>query len=239
MIHIVTEKNRALYAAEFACLERLIADAPQERSDLESGPDTTHLLALDGAGQPEFACRLRPAQGFGDLPEGVVALVDGGAGALCGPQVLERERIFAAPHLSGPEPEARRRSGELRLAVLEEARDLGADRIVEFVEPSRLSAALRSSWRTRVLGLPGQRRGVWVVAVEVDASAAATDALRESLARGPSRRLRLTPGDTPWVAAPKEVEIFLSAAQTLAPEQLEPLLKAMRAAIADEDGSDD
>lgn len=239
MIHIVTEENRSLYAAEFARLEQLTADAPHERAALDSGLDTIHLLALDGAGQPEFACRLRPAQGFGDLPEGMIALVDGGAEALCGPQVLERERIFAAPHLSGPEPAARRRSGELRLAVLEEARDLGADRIIEFVEPNRLSATLRSSWRTHLLGLPGQRRGVWVVAVEVDASATATDALRESLARGPSRRLRLTPGEAPWVAAPKEVEIFLSAAQSLAPDQLKPLLKAMREAIADEDGSDD
>lgn len=235
MIHIVTEDNRGLYVGEFARLAELVGEHPVRRAALASDARSTHLLALDDAGAPEFIGRFRPTDAGCAIAERAPGLIAAGAETIIGPKIWERTRIYAAPGLCGPEPAARRRSGELRLAVLEEARDQGVERIVEATPVARLVDALRSGWNVRLLGLPGDLDGEAVVALDVDASAEAAADLRERLADGPSRRLRLKAGDTPWAAAPKEIETFLEAAQQLDSSKLQPLLVALRAAVADDD----
>lgn len=234
MIHIVTEDNRDLYAEAFERLVELVGESPVRRAALASDARSTHLLALDGAGEPEFVGLFRPTDAGCAIAERGRGLVAAGAETIIGPKIWERTRIYAAPGLCGPEPEARRRSSELRLAVLEEARDQGVERLVEVTPIGRLMETLRCGWRVRLLGLPGDLDGEAVVAVEVDASAEAAADLRERLASGPSRRLRLKAGQTPWAAAPKEVETFLEAAQQLDSSKLQPLLVALRAAVADD-----
>lgn len=235
MIHVVTEENGRLYEAEFAALRNLTEGLARAALRLE--PGSIHLLALDGGGAPEFACRFRPTDLGGRIPDALAHMVAAGPASIRAAEVWERTRIYAAPHICGPDPLQRRRCGELRLAVLEEAAERGVRRIVELVPCSGLVETLRSGWRARLLGLPAAVDGVAMVAVEVDASAEAAAELRERLACGPSRRLRLKAGDARWSAPPKEIETFLEAAQQLGPGQLEPLLVALRAAVEDDQES--
>lgn len=234
MIHIVTADNRGLYAREFERIAELLGGESPQREGLTAGAGSLHVLSLDGWGAPQFACRLDRTDVACALAERAPQLVAAGAETIRSPVVWERTRVFAAPGLCGPEPEQRRRSGELRLAILEEARERGIERIVEAAPCNRIVETLRSGWRVSLLGLPGELDGVSVVAVEIDASAEATADLRERLAAGPSRRLHLKAGETPWAASPKEIETFLEAAQQLDSSKLQPLLVALRAAVADD-----
>lgn len=228
MIHVVTSANHHLYARELAQL-RLKSGAG------EVAADEVGLLSLDGDGAPEFGCLLRPT-----TPSSVIAmqaphLFAAGPEAACGPGVWEITRLYAVPRLCAPEPEALARRLLLRLAILEEARERGAERLLQIVEPHRLSTLMRSGWRFTLLGLPGDVRGVPGVVVEVDCSAPAIGVFRERLARGPASRLYLTDKEGTWAAAPKEVETFLDAARQLEPEQIEALLVALRAAAEEDD----
>lgn len=235
MIHIVTADNRGLYAREFEHLGVLLAETPLRRAALEGGEAVLHMLSLDEAGAPTFAGRFVPTDRACDIAERAPGLVADGAETIVAANTWERTRVYSAPGLCGPEPAARRQAEELRLAALEEAVDRGIERIVEVTPAFRLAEALRSGWRTRLLGLPGDLDGEPVVALEIDASPAAAAELRERLAMGPSRRLHLSAGAGPWSAGAKEVERFLEAAQQLDARKLQPLLVALRAAVADDD----
>ncbi len=235
MIHVVTEANRALYAAEFEALHVLAGDDPRRRAAIAGTARSVHLLRLDGEGEPEFACRLSPTDGPCLLDELPVAALLAGLGVARGPGAWERAPIYAAPAICGPEPGQRRKAGELRLAVLEEAGERGAARVVELAACNALGEVLRCGWRLRMLGLPVRFEGVARIAIEVDSTPEAAAELRERLGAGASRRLHLKPGDADWAARPKEVESFLAAAQQLHPAKLEPLLVALRAAVAEDE----
>ncbi|WP_374575299.1 hypothetical protein [Phenylobacterium sp.] len=233
MIHVVNPDNRELYAREFERLYELAGDDAARRAALEGGPGVVHLLALDDDGALEFACRLRSSSVGSTLAERAPWLVAGGVEAVVSPEVWERTSIYAKPGLCAPDLRMLERRGELRLAALEEVRDQGAERIVEIVPSASLVTTLRSGWRVRLLGLPGVLDGAPVVAVEVDASPAAAADLRERLAGAAGGRLRLSAAAAPSVA-PREIEAFLKAAQQIDPDNLQPLLIALRAAVADD-----
>lgn len=234
MIHIVTEANRGLYTEEFRRLAELARGADRIAA-LEVDARTVHVLAMDDAGAPEFACRMRPTDDVCRLADLMPELIAAGAESVRRPGVWERLRIYVAPALTEPEPGPHRRWAEVKLAILEEAHDRGVGRIVQAVECHRIAASWTGAWRPRILGLPAMIAGEALVALEVEISAALVLDQRERMAAGPSRRLRLAPGEAPWAAGPKEIEAFLEAAQRLDPDKLPPLLAALRAAMADDE----
>ena len=230
MIHVVTRANQLHYARELAQL-RL------SRAGGAVAADEVNLLSLDRDGTPEFGCRLRPTEAHSLIASKASHLFAAEPEAVCGPGVWEITRFYAIPRLCAPDSEAVARRLLLGLAILEEAHDRGARRLLQIVEPHKIATLLRSGWRTALLGLPGDVGGATAVAVAVDCSAAAIGEFRERLASGPSSRLHLTAKDGAWAAPPKEVETFLDAARHLEPDQMEALLVALRAAAEEDEES--
>lgn len=245
MIHVVTPRNRALYVRELLQLHRLRAARSGAAVDparaswgaYDRGDDdqAVYFLALDDGGVPECGGRLRPTADWSVIAEAAPHLIAPDGPIALGPQVWELDGLLAVPQRLSPEPANVRRLGQLRLAILEEAQERGLDRIVTIVESARLPSVLRGGWRLRLVGLPWEFQGRAVVAVEIDCSAEAVHELRERLGVESARRLNL-PGHQSLGEAPlKEVELFLEAAQRLGPNQLKPLLVALRAAIEEEE----
>jgi len=245
MIHVVTPENRTVYAKELLQLHRLSAGGNEAMREAwgayDRGDDdrAVYFLALDAGGAVECGGRVRPADDWSVLVDIAPHLIGPDEADVRGATVWELTGLHAAPHLLGPEPTNDARRGDLRLAIIEEAHERGIDRLVTIVGANRLPAMLRCGWRVRLMGLPGDFEASCAAAVEVDASWEAVVELRERLAVVASRRLHL-PGHKSLGEAPlKEIEQFLEAAQRLSPNQLRPLLVALRAAIEDDDAPED
>lgn len=224
MIHVVTAGNAGLYAAELTRLEQSWGLGAPEADEVQ-------LLSLDDAGAPEFACRLRPLSMEGPGSALTPPLLDQGA---LGPGTWEIVAEHMFPQLRSPDPAVLNHRLRLRLAILEETRDRGGERLFLKVQIHQLAASLRAGWRMRLLGLPEATASGAVVPAAIDCSEAAIDDFRERLGRAPHERLHLTHGGQTWAAGPKEVEAFLDAARRLTPAQAEVLLQVLRAAASEE-----
>lgn len=248
MIHVVTPENRALYARELLQFHRLCAGAAPARDGADGnlrqawgaydpGDDdrALYFMALDGAGATECGCRVRPTDDWSILADVAPHLIGPFERDVRSETIWEVTGLCAASHLLGPDPGNEARRGELRLAVIEEAQERGILRLVTVVAVGALPAMLRCGWRVRLMGLPGDFQGGSAVALEIDPSREAVEDLRERLGVAAARRLRLPANASLGEAPLKEIEMFLEAAQRLGPNQLRPLLVALRAAIEDDE----
>lgn len=243
MIHVVTSENRAVYARELAqmfaqraafFIDRLgwplTRDPDGGERDGHDDALAIYFLVLDAAGEVLASCRARPLDG-GPLLDGVHLDVAIAETATSAREAWALGRILLAPPERPRAPHIR--TGELRLAVLEEAVECGVERLVGVVDALHETALMRSGYRIRALGAPGELGGGRVVAFEIDARPMALADLRRRLGLDRARRLRLPPTPGGW-ASPKEMETFLRAAQRLDRDQLSVLRAALRRAADEE-----
>ncbi|MDP1632923.1 MAG: acyl-homoserine-lactone synthase [Caulobacter sp.] len=165
MIHVVTHALRGVYAQQIAAMHRMRREAfivgkgwkLQEHNggEYDRGDDeqAVYLMMLDDHGGLQVSVRLRPVLDWSILLDEMAGCVEDGAETLRRPDIWEMAR-----HLANAQGrsvgEAKRRSAEFRVAMLEAARARKIARIVGSVDVGLLAYGLRAWLDLRPLGLP-------------------------------------------------------------------------------------
>lgn len=166
MIHVVTQKNRHLYAAqmtEMHQLRRIHFVEENGWSDLHviDGAEVdqfddaraVYLLGLDEVGRIEVGLRVRPTDDGCILTDSFPHMVAPGAPVLRGPEAWEMSRIFST-YAYRRNRRGGRRVGECFLAAMEIAHAKGAARLVGMVDMQLYPLASNIAWDLKLTGLP-------------------------------------------------------------------------------------
>jgi len=165
MIHVVTHQQRAFYAAQLRAMHRRRREVfiqergwnLQERDggEYDAGDDdqAVYLMMLDRAGTLQVSVRVRPVMDWSILLDEMPQCVEAGAETLRRPDVWEMARHLANG-AAGAVGEARSRSAEFRVALLEAARHHGITRLVGSVDVGLLAHGIRAWLDLKPLGLP-------------------------------------------------------------------------------------
>lgn len=243
MIHLIEATNRHLYAPELLELHRerrrLFVDGRGWPLTVRDGGEyddyddrrADYLVGFGPDGRIEAACRLRPTQDGGLIPDVFPHLVADGERAPDSPGTWECTRYFST---------ARGRAGfqsrsKLHLAMIEHVQEQGGDRLLGFVDLPFLTHLRRfSGLRIRPIGLParygdGEAAGV-TIAFEIGVSADDLDTTRARL-RLSGRQLFAAPA---WLPAGTDVQTLERSARILlaAPEASRGELRDTAARLA-------
>jgi len=243
MIHLIGAANRHLYGPELIELHRerrrqfvdgrgwpLRVQDGGEYDDYDDGR-ADYLVGFASDARIEAACRLRPTQDGGLIPDLFPHLVADTERPPDSPGTWECTRYFStAPGRAGFQSRSK-----LHLAMIEHVREQGGDRLLGFVDLPFLTHLRRfSGLRIRPVGLPapyghGEAAGV-TVAFEIGVSADDLDATRARL-RLPGRQLFAAPA---WLPPGTDVHTLERSARVLlaAPEASRGELRDTAARLA-------
>ena len=229
MIHVVTAANRCLYERQLLQMHRQRTKVfvegmgwnrpvSEDGGEYDEGDDehAIYLLSLSPNGEVERSMRARKASDWSVIGDVYPHFIGPDVASVRNPDVWEMCRLYS---MSGArEPEGFSRRGELGLALIELAVRYNIRRIVGMSELFLVGPTIRSGWRRKVIGLPGNYGEGECVAVEVDACPEAVDEMRERLNISGSVLLEIMPGDPLAEIEPQDAEIFLEAVRHLTPE---------------------
>jgi acyl-homoserine lactone synthase len=222
MIHIVTAKNRDLYADLLREMHRLrkvhfvdergwSAMTVRDGGEYDAYDDeqAVYLLAVEPSGTVACSMRMRPAQGGSILQDVFPHLVADDEPSIAEPDVWEISRYFASSGARGKS--GFRRRAEIRLASLEVALEHRVKRLVGMIDIEMLAPMLNGSgWRVRPLGLPAPYPEGVAQAIEVQVSRGALVDLEESQG----------------LNSPISFEVDQAAVPGIPPQEIETLLRA-------------
>ena len=243
MIHLIQAANRHLYQVELLELHRerrrqfvegrgwplhVRDDGEYDAYDDEAAD---YLIGFSPVGRIEAACRLRPTDGGGLIPDVFPHLVAESEPAPDSPGTWECTRYFStAPGRAGFQSRSK-----LHLAMIEHVRDQGGDRLLGFVDLPFLTHLRRfSGLRIRPVGLPADygegEAGGTTIAFEIGVAHADLDATRARL-HIPTRQLFAAP---PWLPAGVDVHTLERSTRVLldAPDALRGELEDTAARLA-------
>jgi len=229
MIHVVTAANRCLYERQLLQMHRQRAKVfvegmgwnrpvSEDGGEYDEGDDehAIYLLQLSQSGEVERSMRVRKASDWSVIGDVYPHFIGPDVPSVRNPDVWEMCRLYAMG--GAREPETFTRQGGLGLALIELAVQHGIRRIVGMSELFLVGPVMRSGWRMKVIGLPGNYGEGECVAVEVDACQEAVEEMREKLNVTGSVLLEINPGDPLSEIEPQEAEFFLEAVRRLTPE---------------------
>jgi len=222
MIHLVHAGNRALYVDALEQLFRLRAKFFKDllgwsalrvveglETDDYDDEQALYLLAIEEDGVISVSVRLRPTQDKSLLLDHFPHLLAENPNSITRADVWESCRYFASSRARGPEG-ARRRE-ELRLAMVELARQRGVSRIVAITDTTFLPALVQASWTTRLLGLPAVYAEGECIALEIACSQAAHRRMQERLAIPDDVVIDIPPNVFPPNLPPHEIQTLIAA----------------------------
>ena len=229
MIHVVTAANRCLYERQLkqmhlqrtkVFVEGMGWNRPvaEDGGEYDEGDDehAIYFLSLTENGDIDRSMRARKASDWSVIGDVYPHFIGPDTPSVRNPDVWEMCRLY---NIGGArEPEGFKQRGELGLALIEKAVQCGITRIVGMSELFLVGPVMRSGWRMKVIGLPGNYGEGECVAVEVDACAEAVDEMRERLNITSSVLLEIMPGDPLAEIEPHEAELFLLSVRRLTPE---------------------
>jgi N-acyl-L-homoserine lactone synthetase len=229
MIHVVTAANRCLYERQLLQMHRQRAKVfvdgmgwnrpvSEDGGEYDEGDDDRciYLLSLSPSGEVERSMRVRPADDWSVIGDVYPHFIGPDVPSVRNPDVWEMCRLYS---MSGArEPEGFSRRGELGLALIEKAVQCGIRRVVGMSELFLVGPVMRSGWRMKVIGLPGNYGEGECVAVEVDACPESLEEMREKLNISGSVLLEIMPGEALAELEPHDAEMFLEAVRHLTPE---------------------
>ncbi len=224
MIHCITAANRHLYADELRDLHRRRADCfidergwPLSRTaegefDAYDDASAAYLVAFGTDRAVTAACRIRPTEQGGLIPDHFPHLVSDAERSLRVPGTYECTRYFCVPELRGAEGLAARSA--IHTALIEHLNDVGGDRLVGFVDMPLLTHLRRfSGLRIRPIGLPSAYdHGAMTIAFEIGVTAADLVETRQTLGLA-GRQLFVAPA---WVENETDPHDLASALRLLA-----------------------
>lgn len=209
MIHLIEAANRHLYRAELAELHRerrrQFVDGRGWPLQVRDGGEydayddeaARHLIAFAPDGALEAACRLRPTQRGGLIPDVFPHLLAPSEPSAETAGTWECTRYFSTrPGRGGFEGRSK-----LHVAMVEHVRDEGGDRLLGFVDLPYLAHLRRfSGLRIRPVGLPADygdgEAGGTTIAFEIGVTPADLEDTRRRL-RLPARQLFVAPAWLP------------------------------------------
>lgn len=213
MIHLVTAGNRHLYARELVELHRLRrrhfieerrwALEARDGGEYDAYDDerAAYLIGVAPNQEIEVACRIRPTDRGGVIPDVFPHLVSPSEPPADAPGTFECTRYFAVERARGRAGFVAR--SRLHVAMVEHVRDRGGDRLLGFVDLPLLTHLRRfSGLRIRPVGLPAPYEGGDTIAFEIGVTAEDLAATRERL-QLPRRQLFAAPD---WL--PSGVDVF-------------------------------
>jgi len=195
VIHIITTKNRHLYArqlAEMHQLRRIHFVEENGWSDLRviDGAEVdqfdddraVYLLGLDDEDQIEVGLRVRPTDDGCILTDSFPHMVAPDAPVLRGPEAWEMSRIFST-YAYRRNRRGGRRVGECFLAAMEVAHAQGARRLVGMVDMQLYPLTSNIAWDLKLTGLPAPYAYGVMAGVYAPIGEAEIARMRESFAR--------------------------------------------------------
>ena len=232
MIHVIHAGNRALYANELDQMFRLRAKFFKDllgwsalkvvdgrEIDEYDDEKALYLLAIEEDGGISVSVRLRPTCDKSLLLDHFPHLLAKDADSVIQGDVWEGCRYFASSRARGPEGVRRRE--ELRLAMVELARQRGVSRIVAITDTTFLPPLLQASWTTRLLGLPAAYDEGECIALEISCSQDAHLRMQERLGAKQEVLINIPPGVFPPNLPPHEIERLIAAQPLAAGEVME------------------
>ena len=229
MIHVVTAANRSLYERQLLQMHRQRTKVfvegmgwnrpvSENGGEYDEGDDdrAIYLLSLSPEGEVERSMRVRPSDDWSVIGDVYPHFIGPDVDSVRNADVWEMCRLYS---ISGArEAEGFSKRGELGLALIELAVRHGIRRVVGMSELFLIGPVMRSGWRMKVIGLPGNYGEGECVAVEVDACPDSVNEMRERLNINGSVLLELEKDHPLAVMEPQEVELFLDAVRRLTPE---------------------
>ena len=237
MIHCITVANRHLYAAELGDLHQRRAECfidergwPLTRTaegefDAYDDAAAAYLVAFSPDRSVAAACRIRPTEGGGLIPDHFGHLVSDAERPLRVAGTYECTRYFCVPDMRGAAGLAARSA--IHIALIEHMIDVGGDRLVGFVDLPLLTHLRRfSGLRIRPIGLPSAYDGgAMTIAFEIGVTAADLVETRQKLSQR-GRQLFVAP---PWIEGSTDPHDLASAVAGLAsPETAGAVGEAIR-----------
>ncbi len=193
MIHLIDRSNRHLYGRELGQLHlqraRCFIDErgwPLRRTEAGEFDDyddaaATYLVAFDAEKSVRAACRIRPTEHGGLIPDHFPHLVSDAERPLKVVGTYECTRYFCVPDLRGVAGMMTRSA--IHTAMIEHVIDIGGNRLVGFVDLPLLTHLRRfSGLRIRPIGLPATYDdGAMTIAFEIGVTATDLEETRRRL----------------------------------------------------------
>lgn len=244
MIHLITNDNRHLYTGQIEQLHRLrkrifvdelgwqLQVTGDGEYDVYDDERAVNLVGFDEHGQIEVATRMRPADDKALLTDLFPHLIAADEPPINDATTWEFTRTIAIGRARGSRGVLRK--AQLRVAMLEVARNANARRIVGITDVLWLPTVYDTGWSIRLLGLPAPYAEGNGIAFEIAASEAHLAAMREQW--GVDRALLYLTPEVARDVPPLQLEQLLTAYRALtSPEQTLALALAKRAGEVDDE----
>jgi N-acyl-L-homoserine lactone synthetase len=194
MIHMVTQKNRGLFASEIEEMHHLrkvhfvdernwsgmtvVNDGEYDQCDDER---TIYFLALDDNGRVGVSMRARPTDDLCIVADTFPQLIHPETAPVKNAKTWEISRIFATRAFRSRA--GLRRRDQVFLASMEAALANGVTRLVGIIDTFLLPQAMRFPWDLAPLGLPSAYPEGEMIGVQIPVSREELDRVREAMAQ--------------------------------------------------------